>query len=648
MTHFPRNRFSKITLLMVTLTSGMLYAQEKPWSVRMADSFMTNHKDSILVGKNTFTRWDYEQGIMLKALERVWYRTGEGKYFEYIRKDLDQYVRPDGSIRSYKIADYNLDNMPPGRALLTLYQQTQPDKEKYKKAADLLWKQLSEQPRTKEGGYWHKQRYPNQMWLDGLHMAEPFSAEYSRLFNHPEHFDDIAKQFELIEKNAVDEKTGLIYHGYDESRQEAWADKKTGRSPHFWARAIGWYAVALVEVLDYFPENHPKRPEIIRYLRRLAPVLARYQDKESGLWYQIMDQGTRKGNYFEASASCMFVYALLKGSRMGYIPQDFVANGKRGYAGIIKNFIEQEADGTISLNNTVSVGGLGGSPYRDGSYEYYLSEPTRKNDLKGLGPFIFASVEMEIASENKLGKGHAVAVDNYFNREFRKNASGENEPFHYTWEDRMHSGFWLWGNTLRELGAKTVTVQGPPTVQSLKNVDVYIIVDPDTRKETAQPNFIGSKDISAVHNWVKAGGVLVMMANDTANCEIPHFNDLAKVFGIQFTNKNRNMVQGTQFEQGRIDIPATANLIFKTNRKAYIKELSPLSVTGPARSVLTDQGDIIFAVSKVGKGTVFAVGDPWLYNEYLDGRRLDSSFENFETGKDLAIWLLSQIPDHKK
>ncbi|TDE16900.1 glycoside hydrolase family 88 protein [Dyadobacter psychrotolerans] len=608
----------------------------------MADSFIARNKDSILVGKNTFARWDYEQGLMLKAIEKVWYRTGEGKYFEYIRKDLDQYVKEDGSIRTYKFDDFNIDNIPPGRALLTMYQQTQPDKEKYKKAADLLWKQLSEQPRTKEGGYWHKKRYPNQMWLDGLFMGEPFAAEYSMLFNHPEHFDDIAKQFELIEKYAVDEKTGLVYHAYDESKEQQWADKKTGRSPHFWARAIGWYAVAIVEVLDYFPKDHPKRAELISYINRLAPVLAKYQDKQSGVWYQIVDQGTRKGNYLEASASCMFVYALAKASRLGYIPATYAATAKKGYDGILKTFIEKEADGLISINKTVSVGGLGGTPYRDGSYEYYLSEPIRKNDLKGVGPFIYASVEMEIATENAVGKGKKVALDYYFNHEFRKKANGKQEPFHYTWEDRQHSGFWLWGNTFRELGAKTVSIPAAPTAENLKGVNVYIIVDPDTKKETANPNFIQPKDIAEIEKWVKAGGVLMLMANDTANCEIPHFNQLAKVFGIQFTSRNRNMVQGLQFEQGRLDIPTSDKTIFKNASKIYIKELSPLALTPPAKSALTDHGDIIFGVSKYGKGTVFAVGDPWLYNEYTDGRRIDTTFENFEAGKDLAEWLLKQ------
>lgn len=637
------NRTIKLTFFsLFSLMATVGSAQQKPWSTQMADSFISWNKDSILVGEAKRSNWNYEQGLMLKALERVFYRTGEGKYFEYIRKDADRFVKADGTILTYDYSSFNLDNIPSGRPLLTLYQQSLPDKEKYKKAADLLWKQLAEQPRIKEGGYWHKKRYPEQMWLDGVFMAEPFSAEYSLLFNHPEHFDDIAKQFELIEKYAIDEKTGLIYHAYDDAKAQKWADKKTGKSPHFWGRAIGWYAMALVDVLDYFPKDHPKTPELIKYLQRLAPVLAKYQDKNSGVWYQIMDQGTREGNYLEASASCMFVYALAKGSRLGYIPSNYSAVAKKGYEGILKTFIEKEKDGTISLNKTVSVGGLGGTPYRDGSYEYYLSEPIRKNDYKGVGPFIMASVEMEIASENTVGKGKKVALDYYFNKEVRKNAAGQQEPFHYTWEDRQHSGFWLWGNMYRELGAQTVSIPSAPTAENLKGIDVYIIVDPDTKKESPNPNFLQSKDIAEIEKWVKAGGVLVLMANDTANCEIPHFNELAKVFGILFTNKNRNMVQGLQFEQGRIDVPANDKTIFKNASKLYIKELSPIAVTAPAKSILTDHGDIIMAVSKYGKGTVYALGDPWIYNEYLDGRRIDNSFENFAAAKDLSIWLLQQ------
>ncbi|MDF7816296.1 glycoside hydrolase family 88 protein [Runella sp. MFBS21] len=606
----------------------------------MAESFMTWHKDSITVKENKPAGWDYEQGLVLKALEKVWVRTSDSKYFEYIRKDIDRYIQKDGSIRSYKYEDFNLDNIPTGRALLMLYQQTQPDKEKYRKAADLLWKQLENQPKTNEGGYWHKKRYPYQMWLDGLFMAEPFSAEYSLIFNHPEHFNDIAKQFTLIEKYAVDEKTGLVYHAYDESKSQKWADPKTGRSPHFWSRAIGWYAMALVDVLDYFPQDHPQRANLIKYLQRLAPALVKYQDPKSGVWYQMTTQGTRVGNYFEASASCMFVYALAKGVRMGYLPKNYLTAAQKGYAGILKEFVEEEPNGTISLNKTVSVGGLGGTPYRDGTYEYYLSEPIRKNDLKGVGPFIFASVEIETAAENTLGQGKIVATDYYFNREFRKDFNGKEEQFHYTWEDRQHPGFWFWGTIFRDFGAKTTAIKAAPTAQNLKDVNVYIIVDPDTKKETPNPNFIQNTDIKVITDWVKAGGTLVLMANDTANCEHKNFNLLAKEFGIQFLPKNVNMVQGTQWQQGRIDINPN-NPVFKNTKAVYIKELAPLELKAPAQPILTHQGDVIVSIAQVGKGRVFAVGDPWLYNEYTDGRRIPLIYENFSAAKDLARWLIS-------
>lgn len=624
----------------VSLSFTFSFAQ-KPWSERMAQSLMSWHKDSIAVKENRPAAWDYEQGLVLKALEKVWRRTGDGTYFEYIRKDLDRYVQKDGSIRTYRYDDFNLDNIPTGRPLLMLYQQTQPDKEKYRKAADLLWKQIENQPKTKEGGYWHKQKYPHQMWLDGLFMAEPFAAEYSLMFNHPEHFDDIAKQFALIEKYAVDEKTGLVYHGYDESKTQQWADKTTGRSPHFWSRAIGWYAMALVDVLDYFPQSHPQRASLVKYLQRLAPVLVKYQDARSGVWYQMTSQGTRKGNYLEASASCMFVYALAKGVRMGYLDKKFLVNAQKGYAGILKEFVTQEPNGTISLEKTVSVGGLGGSPYRDGSYEYYLSEPIKKNDLKGVGPFIFASVEMEIAAEYQLGQNKVVATDYFFNREFRKDFNGQQEQFHYTWEDQLHPGFYFLGNIFRDLGATTTALKTAPTVQNLKDIDVYIIVDPDTKKETANPNFIQPNDIAEIEKWVKAGGTLVLMANDTANCEHPHFNQLAQRFGFQFLPQNVNMVQGTHWEQGRIDIEAN-NPLFTNTKAVYIKELSPLQVAPSLQVVLRHKGHVIVATASIGKGRVLAVGDPWFYNEYTDGRRIPAVYQNFAAAKDIAAWLLAK------
>ncbi|WP_236668844.1 glycoside hydrolase family 88/105 protein [Hymenobacter rubidus] len=634
-----------VPLLGLSLLTETASAQTapKPYSQRMADAFISWNPDSIVIGNAKVSRWNYEQGLMYTALERVWQRTGDARYYTYIQKDLNRFVQKDGSIRTYRADEFQLDHITPGRGLLLLSQLSSvPEQDKYIKAAQVLRKQLSEQPRTKEGGFWHKKTYPNQMWLDGLYMAEPFYAEYSRLFNQPAGLDDVAKQFALIEKNLVDPKTGLLYHGFDESREQPWANKATGQSPSFWDRAIGWYAMALVDVLDYFPANHPQRPALVKALQRLAPVLEKYQDPKTGTWSLVMGQEGRKGNYAEASGSSMFVYALAKGVRLGYLDKKYAAVAKNGYDGILKTFVATEAGGALAFNGTVSVGGLGGKPYRDGTFDYYLTEPLRKNDYKGVGPFILASTEMEIAAEDALGQGKTVGLDYYFNHEMRKNAlTGEPEQWHYTWEERTHGGFWLWGNQFRELGAKTVAVPTAPTAATLKSLSVYIIVDPDSRKESPKPNYVQPADSKAITEWVKGGGTLVLLANDTANCEIKHFNELAKNFGVQFTDQSVNMVQGSQFEQGKVDL-TSGKTVFKNAKTAYVKELSVLSVATPAQPLVTNNGKVIMATARLGKGKVFILGDPWLYNEYTDGRKIPATFENFQAGKDLAGWLLSK------
>jgi unsaturated rhamnogalacturonyl hydrolase len=236
------------------------------------------------------------------------------------------------------------------------------------------------------------------MWLDGLYMAEPFYAEYALTFDEKAAFDDIAKQFMLMERHARDDKTGLLYHGWDESRKQRWANPETGRSPNFWGRAMGWYAMALVDTLDHFPD-HPQVPELIAILNRLARAVAKYQDPRTGLWYQVLDKGAEKGNYLESSAACMFVYALAKGARNGYLASKYLQVAEKGYRGILKEFVKTDASGRLNLEGTVSVAGLGGNPYRDGSYEYYLSEKVVTNDPKGIGALILAATEMEAATK---------------------------------------------------------------------------------------------------------------------------------------------------------------------------------------------------------------------------------------------------------
>ncbi len=363
-------------------------------------SFISLHPDTVAYKTEAKSyKWNYEQGFILEGFYRMWKETSKQKYYDYLKKNIDYYVEPDGNIKTYKLDDYNLDNISPGRQLLHLYAETK--EEKYREAADLLMKQIEDQPKTSEGGFWHKKRYPFQMWLDGLFMAEPFNAEYALMFNKTEEFKEIINQFLLIEKHLKDKSTGLYYHGWDEAKEQKWADSVTGRSPNFWGRANGWFMMAMIDVLEYIPENYSGRDSIIQIFKNLSASLLKVRDPETKLWYQVLDQGNRDGNYIETSASLMFIYSYLKGVRKGYLSEDYLKPAEESYQSILDNFITMDDDGNLYLQNTVSVGGLGGNPYRDGSFEYYISEPVRVNDFKGYGALMFASIEMMKRNEGQ-------------------------------------------------------------------------------------------------------------------------------------------------------------------------------------------------------------------------------------------------------
>jgi unsaturated rhamnogalacturonyl hydrolase len=622
-------------IVVVCLLQTTLLAQ-KPWSERMTETVMQLWPDSMALKAGQPAKWIYDQGLILKAIEKVWLRSGNGKYFDYIKKSMDFFVTKEGTIRTYKQGDYNIDNITPGRNLLLLYDVL--EDEKYRKAAAILREQLKEHPRTKEGGFWHKKIYPYQMWLDGLYMGEPFYAEYAIRFNELQAFDDIANQFIWMEQHARDAKTGLLYHAWDESKEQRWANKTTGQSPNFWGRAMGWYGMALVDVLEIFPTTHAKRAELINILKRYITAIKKVQDPQSGVWWQILDKGNTKGNYLEASASSMFVYTMAKAVRLGYTPASEIAAAKKAYAGVLKTFVTVD-NGVTNLNRVCQVAGLGGNPYRDGSFDYYVNEPIITNDPKGLGAFILAAAEMETLTEAKPGAGKNVVLDRFFNNETKKNKQGNTVPFHYTWEDRMNSGFSLWGNLFRNQGGATVSLMGEPTAASLKKASVYIIVDPDTEKETANPQYILPQHTKAITEWVKAGGVLVLMANDSANTELDHFNQLASGFGIRFNKDNLNAVKNNAYETGLVQV-AKGNAVFKQAERLFIKELASLSLQTPAKALVKSGEHTIMALANYGKGKVFAIGDPWLYNEYIDGRKLPADFDNYIAAKELASWLL--------
>jgi unsaturated rhamnogalacturonyl hydrolase len=336
-------------------------------------------------------KWDYVHGLVLHSFEELYKKNPDPKYAAYIKDYVDNFVQNDGTIKTYELEKYNIDMVVAGRLLFNLYSTSK--EEKYLKAMQLLRKQLEEHPRTQSGGFWHKKIYPNQMWLDGLYMGEPFYAQYTVEFEKGKNLDDVAKQFEQIQLHATDPKTGLLYHGWDESKQMPWANKETGNSPNFWSRALGWYAMALVDALDYFPKDHPKQKDLVRYLNNVSSSLAKYQDK-SGLWYQVTDKVGEKGNYLEGSGSSMFAYAFAKGANKGYLPSKYKKLANKAFDGLTKKLIKTDSDGTITITDVCAVAGLGGNPYRDGSYEYYINEVKKDNDPKATGPFILAALEL--------------------------------------------------------------------------------------------------------------------------------------------------------------------------------------------------------------------------------------------------------------
>jgi unsaturated rhamnogalacturonyl hydrolase len=266
---------------------------------------------------------------------------------------------------------------------------------KYKKAIDLLRKQLRSHPRTSEGVFWHKKVYPSQIWLDGLFMGAPFYAEYVKEYGKEEEFDDITKQFILCAKYTKDHETGLLYHAFDEKKVQPWCNPETGHSKNFWGRSMGWFVMGLVDTLGFIPETHKDRDTLVTLLVEVLQALKKVQDEETGVWYQVLNKGDRKGNYLEASASCMILYAIAKGVKQGFLSKEWGEEAERVYKGIITEFVTVTNEGLVNLNKTCQVAGLGGPDKRDGTFVYYISEPIITNDLKGIGAFILATAEMD-------------------------------------------------------------------------------------------------------------------------------------------------------------------------------------------------------------------------------------------------------------
>ncbi|MDX9729541.1 MAG: glycoside hydrolase family 88 protein [Bacteroidales bacterium] len=366
------------------------------WSVRMAESEMIRNPSLWMADFVTEKKWNYTQGLMGLAFMRLNETTGDDRYYEYAKGYADSLIDSEGVIYKYKMDNYNIDQVNPGKMMFMLFDRT--GDPRYEKVIHTLRDQLESQPRIAEGGFWHKKVYPDQMWLDGLYMGAPFYAEYALRYDRPQDFCDVVNQFLIVSARTYDPASGLYRHAFDASKKMAWADSITGQAPHAWGRAMGWFSMAIVDVLDFLPQEQTGRDQLIAILDRMAGKLTGIQDPVTGGWYQVLDRSGDEGNYIETSCTAMFAYSIFKGVRMGYLDAKYLATAHKAYRGLLDNFIVTGPDGLVTMKNICGVAGLGGYPYRDGSYEYYIGEIIRENDPKGVGPFIMASLEYELLS----------------------------------------------------------------------------------------------------------------------------------------------------------------------------------------------------------------------------------------------------------
>jgi unsaturated rhamnogalacturonyl hydrolase len=360
------------------------------WSIKMANTILTT-SDSLIYYVDRNPKWAYDVAFLGMAIDRL--GVTDIKYSKYMEDWVNHFVRSDGSVIDYQLQEYNLDRIFPGRNVITIYERN--PEPRYKLALDSFIEQLKTQPKTNSGGYWHKNIYPWQMWLDGIFMASTYMAQYAKEFNAPEWFDAACFQAKMIYEKTLDPHSGLLMHAWDESRSQKWCDPETGKSHYPWSRATGWYILAIEDILEYLPENHPDRSVLIGILQKTCDALMKVRDPKTGLWYQVLNKGGREGNYLEGSGSAMFTYAFARGAHKGYLDKAYLSVANSAFDGIIKELITVDEKGKVTMHNICGGCGLGGNPYRDGSYEYYVNEKRVNNDTKGVAPFIMAAIELD-------------------------------------------------------------------------------------------------------------------------------------------------------------------------------------------------------------------------------------------------------------
>lgn len=397
-----KSTFLKINLIVLLLiignktmaqsTENAVLPDNLKWSERTALTILNTYPKASQIDGTKKPKWDYKMGLVLFAFEKLYQKTNDKKYFNYIKEYADELIDAEGNITDYNIKDYNIDSANPGKLLFNLLDETKDNR--YKKVIEQLRHQIETQPRTASGGFWHKQIYPNQMWIDGLYMAEPFYTQYTVRYENGKALDDIARQFELVQNHLVDQKTGLVYQAWDESKEIAWANPEKGTSPTIWGRGIGWYMMALVETLDYYPKSNPNYKKLAGYLNQIAKSAVAHKSA-SGLWYQVADKPDLKDNYLESSASAMIIYSLAKGADKGYLSSAYKKMAQKSFDAYLAAFVKKDKNGEIMISNVSSSVGLGGKPFRDATNEYYTNSKAKDNSSPALAAFLLSAIELK-------------------------------------------------------------------------------------------------------------------------------------------------------------------------------------------------------------------------------------------------------------
>lgn len=572
-----------------------LYAQTIPWSVRVASALVARTPQ----GEKP-PAWNDQAGLELEGLAAAWYNTANGDYFQYVRRTIDASLGAVGNAQSPGTDDPRL-----ARQLLLLYRVTLAPQ--YYEAAKELQHRLSEHcfgPASSASS-----PVPQENVSEPPCTAQPFLAEYAAVFHQPRDFAPLTRSFDLWQ------------------RQIETSSPRSGpasAAAHSRDTQLAWLTFALIDTLPNYPHDDPGRVDLIARFNRLATGFLAHQDRQTG---RFKDWSAAKTPLL-APTACLLIYALEKGVRLGYLPVSDLDPAERAWHTISTHALRVAADGSMQLAS---------DPPQSAAVQGYVTN---------LGPLLLAATEADHTATATQARGETVMLDAWYNSQLRKNAAGEMVSFHYKWDDWSDSGYSLLGHIFRNHGAMTETLPSEPTQKDLSRSQFYLIVSPDIPVKNPNPRYMTAHDADEIAAWVKQGGVLVMMENDPPNADIAHLNLLADRFGIHFDDVLHHHILGEHIEDGRMPVTPDGRL-FHESHTLYMKDTCAISLRSPAESLFRDRGDVVMATAKYGRGTVFAAVDPWLYNEYTDGRKnphIYNEFDNFAGGEEFVQWLLQQRP----